>query len=68
MHKTFGRLYIAQTKYDDAIKEYSESIYLECEQYGPEAIEVCSSYFYLGLIFNKQDKKTEVKAFYSKII
>jgi tetratricopeptide (TPR) repeat protein len=41
---------------------------LECEQFGPETIEICSSYFYLGLIFNKMEKKSEVKAFYSKII
>ncbi len=68
LHKAFGRLFTAQQRYVDAIKELSEGIYLECKQFGPETVQLCSSYFYLGSIFNKQEKKEECKSFYQKII
>jgi len=68
LHKAFGRLFTAQTRYADAIKELAQGIYLECNEFGPESIQVCSSYFYLGSIMQKQDKKEEASAFYQKII
>ena len=68
LHKTFGRLFTAQDRLDDAIKELSQGIYLDWIEYGPESIQLCSSYFYLALIFHKQGKKIETKSFYQKIV
>lgn len=68
LHKTFGRLFTAQNRFPDAIKEFAQSIYLECIEYGPESIQLCSSYFYLGDIFRKIQKSEEAKSFFTKII
>jgi tetratricopeptide (TPR) repeat protein len=68
LHKAFGRLFTAQTRYQDAIKELAQGIYLECNEWGPESIQVCSSYFLLGSIFQKLERKEEASAFYQKII
>lgn len=68
LHKTFGRLFTAQDRLDDAIKELSQGIYLEWLEYGPESIQLCSSYYYLANIFYKLGKKEETKSFYQKIV
>ena len=68
LHKTFGRLFTAQDRLDDAIKELCQGIYLECMEYGPEGIQLCSSYYYLASIFLKLGKKEETKNFYQKIV
>lgn len=68
LHKTFGRLFTAQDRLNDAIKELAQGIYLECLEHGPESIQLCSSYYYLASIFHKQGKKEETKSFYQKIV
>jgi tetratricopeptide (TPR) repeat protein len=68
LHKTFGRLFTAQDRLEDAIKELSQGIYLECMEYGPESIQLWSSYYYLASIFHKQGRKEETKSFYQKIV
>lgn len=68
LHKTFGRLFTAQDRLNDAIKELSQGIYLEWVEYGPESIQLCSSYYYLANIFHKLGKKEETKGFYQKIV
>jgi tetratricopeptide (TPR) repeat protein len=69
LHKTFGRLFTAQDRLEDAIKELSQGIYLECMEYGPESIQLWSSYYYLANIFrHKQGRKEETKSFYQKIV
>lgn len=68
LHKTFGRLFTAQNRFENAIEELSKGIFLECLEHGPESIELCSSYYYLGSIFQQLGKKEETKSFYSKII
>jgi tetratricopeptide (TPR) repeat protein len=68
LHKTFGRLFIADNEPEKALKELSQAIYLECMEYGPESIQLCSSYYYLANIFYKDNRKEETKSFYQKII
>lgn len=68
LHKTFGRLFTAQDRPDEAIKELWQGIYLEWVEYGPEGIQLCSSYYYLASIFLKKGKKEETKSFYQKIV
>lgn len=68
LHKTFGRLFTAQDRLAEAIKELSQGIYLEWMEYGPESIQLCSSYYYLANIFHKLGKKEETKSFYQKIV
>lgn len=37
-------------------------------EHGPESIHLCSSYYYLASIFQKQGKKIETKSFFQKIV
>ena len=58
LHKTFGRLFLAQQKQEThkkALEELSEGIFLECKEHGPESIYLCSSYYYMGELFKQED-------------
>ena len=51
LHKTFGRLFMAQNRpkaAEQALNELTQGIYLECTEHGPESIYLCSSYYYMG--------------------
>ena len=66
LYKTFGRLFTAQGRLDEAAKELSQGILLDCLQYGPESIELCSSYYYMGTIFKAMNKVEETRSFFAK--
>jgi tetratricopeptide (TPR) repeat protein len=50
------------------MKELSEGIYQDCLEFGPESIQLCSSYYYMGLIFQQMNKNEETKSIYSKVV
>lgn len=57
LHKTFGRLFLAQNRQGatkQALEELTKGIYLECSFHGPESIYLCSSYYYMGELFKKE--------------
>ena len=67
LHKTFGRLFLAQNKpetHKKALEELSQGIFLECKEHGPESIFLSSSYFYMGELFRKEDSIQQAKSFY----
>lgn len=71
MHKTFGRLFLAQNKpetHQKALEELSHGIYLECLENGPESIYLSSSYYYMGELFRKEDSVQKARSFFSKIV
>ena len=71
LHKTFGRLFLAQTRpetHKKALEELSQGIFLECTEHGPESIYLCSSYFYMGELFRKDQMNDEARSYYSKIV
>ena len=54
LNLTFGRLFMAQNRpnaHSDAIEKLTKGIYMECEEYGPEDVHLCKSYYYMGLLF-----------------
>lgn len=56
LHKTFGRLFLAQNRPEaepQALDELTKGIYKECKEFGPESYHLCSSYFYMGELFKK---------------
>lgn len=70
LHKTFGRLFLAQGDADThnkALEELSQGIYLECLEHGPESYQLCSSYFYMGELFRVQQQFTKSRSYFSKI-
>lgn len=71
LHKTFGRFFLAQNSADShaqALEHLTKGIYLECVEYGPESIYMCSPYYYMGELFKKDGELQKAKAFYGKII
>jgi len=71
LHKTFGRLFLAQTRpetHKKALEELSQGIFLECTEHGPESIYLCSSYFYMGELFRKDQMNDEARSYFSKIV
>lgn len=71
LHKTFGRLFLAQNRaetHKKALEELSSGIFLECKEHGPESIYLCSSYFHMGELFRKEESAHKVKSFFSKIV
>ena len=59
LHKTFGRLFLSQQgdpTYKKALDELTKGIFIECQQHGPESFRMCSSYFYMGEVFRKQEE------------
>ena len=70
LHKTFGRLFLAQNRnetHKKALEELSSGIYMECQEHGPESIYLCSSYFYMGELFRKEDSIQKARSFFHKI-
>jgi hypothetical protein len=70
LHKTFGRLFLAQTRpetHKKALEELSQGIFLECKEHGPESIYLCSSYFYMGKLFQQEDSIQKARSFFHKI-
>lgn len=71
LHKTFGRLFLAQNRpgaIKQALDELTQGIYLECIEHGPESIYLCSSYYYMGELFKKEGSVQKARNFYQKII
>jgi|TARA_B110000285_G_C14843019_1_gene476246 hypothetical protein len=67
---TFGRLFLArqEPRYNkDALKNLTEGIYKQCEMDGPESPKLCSSYFYLGEYYKKENMVDQARAVYKKI-
>lgn len=51
LNKTFGKLFMAQNRddcWDKALDKLTQGIYMDSVKYGPESIELCSSYFLMG--------------------
>jgi hypothetical protein len=51
-----------------ALEKLSAGIYLECLEHNPESIYLCSSYYYMGELFKKEDQPHKARSFYQKII
>lgn len=59
LHKTFGRFFLAQNTpdaYGQALEHLTKGIYLECVEHGPESFKMCSSYYYMGELFKKENE------------
>jgi len=61
---------LAQTRpetHKKALEELSQGIFLECKEHGPESIYLCSSYFYMGKLFQQEDSIQKARSFFHKI-
>jgi hypothetical protein len=59
LHKTFGRFFLAKNEpeaFNNALEHLTKGIDLECHEFGPESYRMCSSYFYMGELFKKENE------------
>jgi tetratricopeptide (TPR) repeat protein len=66
LNRMFGKLFMANGN-PKAIDELALGIYRDSEEFGPEHIELSSSYFNMGQLFYQKDEPDKAKAFYLKI-
>lgn len=66
LNRTFGKLFMAQNRIE-AFDELTQGIYKDSLKYGPESIQLSSSYFHMGQLFLSQERFVEAKSFYLKI-
>lgn len=45
----------------------SAGIFLECTEHGPESYQLCSSYYYMGELFQRQQAYAKARSYFSKI-
>ena len=65
--RSFGSLFTNIGNCEEALKSLTENIYLESVDKGPEHYSLSGSYFLMGNIFLKIDRKTEVLSFYNQM-
>uniref|UniRef100_A0A7S2V026 MalT-like TPR region domain-containing protein n=1 Tax=Fibrocapsa japonica TaxID=94617 RepID=A0A7S2V026_9STRA len=68
LHRNFGKLYTAQDKLEDALKELAQDIYSSSLEVGPEHVDTSAGYFLVANIFYKQRKIQNSLAFYDKVV
>mmetsp|Transcript_27614 Transcript_27614/g.36233 ORF Transcript_27614/g.36233 Transcript_27614/m.36233 type:complete len:408 (+) Transcript_27614:114-1337(+) len=68
LHRNFGKLYTAQDKLEDALKELAKDIYCSASEVGPEHVDTSAGYFLMANIFYKQRKIQNALAFYDKVV
>ena len=65
--RSFGSLFTEKGDYEEALKSLTENIYLESVDKGPEHYSLSGSYFLMGNIFLKGNRKNEVLSFYMQM-
>ncbi|GMH87027.1 hypothetical protein TrVE_jg13489 [Triparma verrucosa] len=68
LHRNFGKLYTAQDKLDEALKELAKDIYHSSLEVGPEHIDTSGGFFHMANIFYIQNKIDNALAFYDKVV
>ena len=67
LHKSFGTLFTELGRYDEALKEITENIYLESLAKGPEHYSLCKSYFIIGRIFQLKERMLQAEACFMQV-
>ena len=65
--RSFGSLFTEIGNCEEALKSLTENIYLESVDKGPEHYSLSGSYYLMGNIFLKIDRKSEVISFYNQM-
>mmetsp|Transcript_20205 Transcript_20205/g.42332 ORF Transcript_20205/g.42332 Transcript_20205/m.42332 type:complete len:456 (+) Transcript_20205:113-1480(+) len=68
LHRNFGKLYTAQDKLEEALKELAKDIYHSSLEVGPEHVDTSGGYFHMANIFYIQNKIDNALAFYDKVV
>jgi len=68
LHRNFGKLYSAQGKLDEALKELAKDVYFSSLEVGPEHVDTSGGYFHMANIFYTQHSIENALAFYDKVV
>ena len=68
LHRNFGKLYTAQDKLDEALKELAKDVYHSSLEVGPEHVDTSGGFFHMANIFYIQNKIDNALAFYDKVV
>jgi hypothetical protein len=68
LYRNFGKLYAAQGRFEDALKQLSCDVYYSALESGPEHIDTAGGYFYMADVFLKQRRLEDALAFYDKCV
>ena len=68
LHRNFGKLYAAQGKYDDALRQLANDVYYNSLEFGPEHVDTSAGYYHMANIFYQQNRVEHALAFYDKVV
>eukprot|EP00968_Pinguiococcus_pyrenoidosus_P026958 scaffold7342_cov269-Pinguiococcus_pyrenoidosus.AAC.12 len=68
LHRDFGKLYSAQGRYADALRELSKDVYHSSLEVGPEHINTSLGYFHMGRAFYGQQRIENALAMFDKVV
>mmetsp|Transcript_30517 Transcript_30517/g.93320 ORF Transcript_30517/g.93320 Transcript_30517/m.93320 type:complete len:407 (-) Transcript_30517:160-1380(-) len=68
LRRNFGKLYAAQGRYDDALRQLADDIYYSSLRVGPEHIDTSGGYYQLANVFYAMNKIESALAMYDKVV
>lgn len=68
LYRNFGRLYAAQQRYDDALRQLAYGVYYSSLDSGPEHIYTSHGYYQMARVFMLRQDVEHMLAFYDKVV
>ncbi|KAF4671608.1 zinc finger, MYND-type containing 12 [Perkinsus chesapeaki] len=68
MQRNFGRLYVAQGKYVEALRAFAEDCHQTSGRFGPSDPRTAPCYFHMGRVFQAMGEELKAKSFYGRVI
>ncbi|CEP01198.1 MYND-type domain-containing protein [Plasmodiophora brassicae] len=68
LRRLFGRIYLAQGRYNDALEQLAHDVYYSSVSHGPEHYKTAGGYFQMGMAFLKKDEIEKCLAFLDKVV
>lgn len=68
VHRSYGKMLLAEGRYDEALKKLAQDIYDVSLALGPEHLETTEGYFTMARVFAAQNRHTATLAFFDKVV
>lgn len=68
VHRSFGKMLLAEGRFDEALKKLAQDIYDVSLALGPEHLETTGGYFTMARVFAAQNRHTATLAFFDKVV
>ncbi|KAF4689144.1 zinc finger, MYND-type containing 12 [Perkinsus olseni] len=67
MQRNFGRLYVAQEKYSEALRSFAEDTYQTTCRFGPRDPRTAPCYYNMGRVFQAMNEASKAASFYTTV-